>query len=124
MQWHVLAGGPEGNAYAIAFHVPIPSANNAVGVNYQTALVNSGVGGRSVMPTGTGAGQITAAELANVQNGSIFEVVEPHFTNPGQSLGQEQADLDARFAALSSVNGALIKGLQNQLLYFGATSVS
>ena len=45
---HILAGNTSGEWQAV-FHVAVPDANNAVSVNYRTALVNSGLGGSSTM---------------------------------------------------------------------------
>lgn len=123
-QWHVLSGDPDGNTYQIAYHIPVPSANNRVGVNYQVALVNSGLGGRSIMATGTGPGQITSAELAQVQSGALYEFVETYFTNPGNNIATDTANLNARFTALSAANGPALGPLQKQLTNYGGTSAS
>lgn len=116
--YHVLTGSPDGNAFRIAFHVPIPGAgNNRAGVQWRTALANSGLGGTTVLRTGDGTGgTISAAELASVQSGALLEVVEEVPTHPGETAGQYQARLDARFAALTARVQA---ELQGRLTYFG-----
>lgn len=120
--WHALTGDAFGNTYTVVYHVPIPSANNRVGVNYRTALVNSGLGGTTRLPDGDGTGgTIAAAEKTSIQSGALYEHAEPFATNPGQTLGQLGAAVDARYTALADVNGAFIAGIKNQLQYFGGT---
>ena len=66
---HVIDG--DGNrGYKVAMHIAVPNTNNAVGVNYRTALVNSGLGGTQ-LTEGAGAGQITTAEKAQVDAGEV-----------------------------------------------------
>jgi hypothetical protein len=120
--WHALLGDTAGNTFSIAYHIPIPSATNRSSINYRTALINSGLGGVTTLKDGDGtAGTISAAEKTSIQSGAILEVVETFATNPGQTQAQLQAAVDARFTALSDVNGAFIAGLKNQLQYYGGT---
>lgn len=35
--WHALTGTLDGNSFRIVYHIAIPSANNAAGINYRTA---------------------------------------------------------------------------------------
>jgi len=64
------------NVFRVALHIPIPSANNNSGVNWQTALINSGTGGTTVLKDGDGtAGTISAAEKAQIVAGSLYEYV-------------------------------------------------
>lgn len=44
MKWHVRDGIKDGNSYNVIFHIPVPSSANAIGYNYQTAIVNSNIG--------------------------------------------------------------------------------
>ena len=86
-------------------------------MQWRTALANSGLGGTTVLRTGDGTGgTISAAELASVQSGALLEVVEEVPTHPGETAGQYQARLDARFAALTARVQA---ELQGRLTYFG-----
>ena len=68
---HVLAGDGL-YRWSLVMHFPVPDQNNEVGVNYRTALVNSGLGGTS-MTEGTGPGQITTAEVALIDAGEVYE---------------------------------------------------
>lgn len=120
--WRVLTDGVgDGNAYQVAFYIPIPSSNNAVGNNYQTCLINSGIGGRTVCTTGNGVGQISAADAASIVAGSLYEFIELYYINPAKTLGQAQSELNARFAVLSNVSGPVLSSLQNKLRFYGAT---
>lgn len=121
--WHALTGGPDGNSYQVAYHLPIPNNNNRVGVNHRTALVNSGIGGTTVLPDGDGTdGTISAAEKTQITNGEVFEHVEPFATNPGETLQQLAAKVNARHAELANVNGVFITELANRLAYYGGVA--
>lgn len=68
---HVLAGDGLGR-WVLVMHFSVPNIDNEVSVNYRTALVNSALGGTS-MTEGTGPGQISAAEKAQIDAGEIYE---------------------------------------------------
>lgn len=122
-QWHVRTGDGNGNSYQVVFHLPVPSVLNRVSVNYQTALINSGLGGKTILPDGDGtSGTISAAEKASIQAGSIYEHTETYLTNPGNALATDKAALDARYSTLSNTSGPVLGPLQKQLTYYGATS--
>lgn len=122
--WHGREGIPDGNAYTVIFHVPIPSANNRSGVNYRTALLGSGIGGRTAMAEGVATGQIGAAEVAAIAAGSLLEVMEIVPTNPGETGAALVARLNARHAELANVNGAFLADLKRRLEYWGGASAS
>ena len=118
--YHVLTGSPDGNSFRIVFHVPVPGAgNNRANVQWRTALANSGLGGTTVLRSGDGTGgTISAAELASIQSGALFEVVEDVPTHPGESAAQYQARVDALYTAVVARAQA---ALQGRLTYFGHT---
>lgn len=126
MQWHALDGSADGNSYRIAYHIPIPSANNGAGVNYRAALVGSGIGGTTVMTEGNGSGQITTAEKALIASGQILEVVEQYQTNPTEVSNATtlQTNITTRYTALANTSGVFITALKNRLAFWGGTSVS
>lgn len=124
MHWHLRTGSADGNGYNVLFHIPIPAANNRVGFSYQTALVNSGIGGKTVMQTGTAADQITSAELAQITSGALYEYALFVSTNPGETAAQYAARLNAMYTAFASTTGPLIAQLKNQLNGWGAASTS
>lgn len=123
--WHALTGIEDGNAYTIVYHIPIPNSNNRVSVNYRTAIINSGIGGKTILPDGDGTGgTISAAEKSSIQSGALYEHVEPFLTNPGQTLGQLGAAVDARYTALANAANPFVAALANKLAYFGGKSAS
>ncbi len=114
---HILDG--DGSRWRVVMHFAVPSANNAVGVNYRTALVSSGLGGTTVMEEGTGDGQITAAEKGLIESGAVHEhSVQVSADGTGQTTGGRQALLRALYAAEEA---ATIARLQTQLRFFGHT---
>lgn len=68
---HVLAGNGL-YIWTLIMHFPVPNADNEIGVNYRTALINSGLGG-TAMTEGAGPGQISTAEKAQIDAGEIYE---------------------------------------------------
>ena len=70
---HILRGATSG-LYTIVLHTPMPAGNNQAGFSWQECWVNDG---RNVttMVEGTGAGQITTAEKADVEAGTVLEFV-------------------------------------------------
>lgn len=117
--WHARIGDSDGNSFRVLFHLPIPSANNRVGVNYRSALVGSGIGGKTEMTEGSGAGLISSAEKADILSGAVYEYGEIITTNPGETAGQLQARIDARFTELSNANAGVLLRIQRQLTYWG-----
>lgn len=113
---HILEG--VGNKWRVVMHFAIPNVNNAVGVNYRTALVNSGLGGTTILPEGTGAGDISTGELAQVTAGEVYEYTAHLLIETGGSGASQVAMLTTEYNRLSS---AVIATLQNKLKYYGYT---
>ena len=115
---HVLTGNGKGR-WSVVFHFPVPDIVNAAAVNYRAALANSGLGGTTAMPEGTGPGQISAAEKALVESGAVYEqghvfLVESNGAAPAairialrQTYAREQTEC--------------LADLQHKLRYFGHT---
>lgn len=116
---HVVAGDGNGS-WDLIFHIPIPNTNNSVGVNWRTALVNSGLGGTTQLPDGDGsAGTISAAEKAGLVAGALFEHRERFLLESGGSSGaQTQALIRSLYTREKSRAQA---DLQRKLKYFGHT---
>ena len=114
---HILAGG--GDTFRVATHFAVPNQDNAVGVSYRTALVNSGQGGTTSMVEGAGAGQITTVEKAQIEAGEVLEQVELLSVESG---GTAPAQLRAAIQKLyASVEDRVIDQMKKQLRYFGHT---
>lgn len=116
--YHILTGRDDGNAFTVAFHLAVPNVANRAGVNVRAALVNSGIGGVTIMAEGNGPGQIAPAEKVQIQAGELFEHVEQFATNPGENATQLRTRVDARYVELVA---ALPGKLVAQLSYFGFT---
>jgi hypothetical protein len=118
---HIL-NGDGGGSWTYVFHVAVPDTTNAVSVSYRTALVNSSLGGVSVMDEGTGPGQITTAELAQLAAGELFEfsrgwLAESGATNNAQLL----VNLRAEYVRVTPL---VLSQLQNRLKYYGWSGAS
>jgi hypothetical protein len=106
-----------GNTLRVVCHIPVTVANNAAGVAWSVALVNSGNAKASILPVGTGPGQITAPEAAQLAAGTLLEVVmvQPVEINPTPQRGaQEVREIWAQAAQQALV-------LQQTLNWFGTT---
>ena len=120
---HILTGNNAGSI-TIAMHVPVPDVDNNVGVNYRTALVNSGIGldtetgRRTVLPTGTGPGEINPAEEALIDAGELFEFLESTSVPLGTSNAQMIVIAENQYAA---TNNNLQQQIGERLRYFGHT---
>ncbi len=114
---HILEG--TGNEmYRVVFHVPIGAGNNAVNVAWTEAVARSSVGGKTILTTGTLAGQIAAAELAQIQAGTVVEIVRSlNLARVGSA--KLTAYLQDEYA--SNVSDFLPE-LKNALRYWGGTA--
>lgn len=114
---HIIAGDGKGN-YRIVAHFDVPDANNALGVNYRDALVNSGLLSVSVLPDGDGTeGTIDATEKAALANGSKFErVVSAPIDGPGTTNASRVTMLQDRYPVLET---QAVDDLKARLKFFG-----
>ncbi len=126
---HIVADGSTG-LWRLVFHFPVPDVDNNVGVNYRTALVNSQIGlredlfnpgtfRRTILPSGTEAGQINPAEEALLDSGQLFERSLIYPLESGGTTGpQLVTTVDDLYAnTLVSVQTQI----SNRLRYFGLT---
>lgn len=113
---HVLDAGA-GSAWQCVFHVAIPDAVNQVSVNYRTALVNSGIGGVTVLEEGTGPGQISTAEKAAIEAGEVYEcAVQVRLESGGASASQLRATVRAYYLHAAD---QVVAEFQRRLRYYG-----
>lgn len=115
---HVLTGDGLGS-WTIVFHFPVPDQDNNVSVGYRVALVNSGLGGISVMTEGDGAGQVASAELAQIAAGEVYECSQPFLAESGATDNAEML-VSAR-AMYEAREPVVLARLRKQLRYFGYT---
>ena len=104
----------------LALHFPVPPGNNAAGVPWSTALLNSGRGGTTILPDGDGtAGTISAAEKASILAGTLYEVVdEAKLLSAGTAPNNLNAYLDAFWTRRRTET---LAELQAALNYYGRT---
>lgn len=116
---HVLdTSGPNTR---LVYHITVPAGTNDVGTTWAAVLVNSGIGGSTVLPDGTGSGgTISAAEKTSIAAGSIYEVEESVPVPPGMTTAQANAFLDSLHAAKTTEVQAAI---QSRTRIFGFTRV-
>ena len=112
--YHILSGRPDGNQLTVVFHLPVPDENNAVGLNYRTALMHHQGGGsiQSAVPDDL----LGDGEQAALDSGALYELVWQYNTRPGDSLLDKRNELDARFTQLSS---AVAGQIEAQLEFYG-----
>lgn len=111
---HILTGGNDG-VYTAVVHITTPGGNNAANTPWPTAIINSGRA-KTIMTTGTGAGQIASAEAAQVAAGTVIEGVMQWQDTPSMSNAERLADLDAQATQLTN---ELLARWQVELKYYG-----
>lgn len=111
--YHVMAGDDAGNAFTVAFHVPVPDQDNYVGYSYRQAVVDI-LGGASNIKSSCPF--INPAELTQMQAGEVFEITALFYSYPGENLAAKQARLD-------TMHGEIVTATQqlyiNKLGYWG-----
>jgi hypothetical protein len=118
---HILL--QSGGMFRIVAHIAVPAGNNSAGIAWQTVVVTSGVGGKTVLPAGDGTGgTISAAEkTAILTTGSVYEdVADLDVTQRGLNTtpAQPGAYLDLWYTARSA---EVLGQLQRQLAWYGQT---
>lgn len=111
---HVLEAAGD-RQYKVIIHVPVPTGNNAVGMSWKSVLLASGKSGTSQLTVGTGPGQISSAENAQIVAGDVIELST---TILAESGGAGQASIDAMVDAAIAENTASIA---SQYKYYGHT---
>ena len=121
----VLTGNGSGD-WTIVMHFPVPDVNNAAGINFRTALANSGIGlntdtgRRTILPTGDGTGgTISTAEEALLDSGAVFEHVGSFSVESG---GADPSDMQASIQQFYASENAMVQAdIGSRLRYFGHT---
>ena len=124
--YHILSGDKNGNSFQVVMHLPFPNEDNAIGVNYRTALSEQrGSPYASVIPYGL-AGEQTALDA-----GALLEHSINYNTNPSLTPAENRNILRAIWTDLQ-IEGALnsemeagepnlIEEMQNRLKYWHYT---
>lgn len=107
---HVLACDDKG-VYRGVVHYATPAGSNSVGVSWKAAALAAGLAGTTSLVEGTGPGQITTAEKAQVVAGDVIEIP---ISLVSETVGGAGAEADA---AISNHQRHLAKVLK----YFGFT---
>ena len=113
MNYHILNSKELDQSVMVAFHIPIPNANNAVGTNYRTALAQFRPFTTSQVPW------LTGTEVTQLQCGELCEVVREVEYKVINTDQQKQTAIDAKYTELSSGESSILKKLQAQLKYWG-----
>ena len=111
---HILQQA-DNNVYNVVVHAPVPAGNNAAGVPFATAILNAGLA-NTTMTVGTGPGQISSAEAAQVTAGTVLEAPFQWEDNPAWDNATRNADLNLR--AQQAVD-AVLADYGARLKYFG-----
>lgn len=88
---HVLKANSFGD-YQVVIHSPTPVDKNTAGVSWKDAARNAGLTGTSILPTGTGPGQISTVELATITSGDTLEIVGTVATVEDPVLLEQKVD--------------------------------
>lgn len=109
-----------GDETKVVVHFPTPAGSNSVGVSWQIALINSGIGGTTILRDGDGnSGTISAAEKLQIENGEIIEVVDwirlPTFSG---SASERNTWITQEF---NRIRTKFLSNTGDKLRFFGAT---
>ena len=114
---HVITGN-NNQSWTLIMHFDIPDQNNAVGVNYRVALINSGLGRTTQLPDGDGTeGTISSDEKTSIESGSLYEYAHS-IEIDGSGVSTDSRRTAIRLAYNNS-STAVIASLQRQLKFYG-----
>jgi len=107
--YHILQQSARGDRIQVAFHIPIPDANNTVGVNWRTIIPQTEVT-ESAVPF------IEAAEQTQLDNGELIERVVTVDVLGADSPASKLAVIVAYW---TEHKPKLLETLQRKLQYYG-----
>ena len=115
---HVLTG--RHRTWQLVMHIAVPDQNNAIGISYRSALVESGLGGTTQLLDGDGTnGTISAAEKVLIEAGEVLECSADYvLESGGTSNAQLLATLDEFYTTRKP---SILGNFQEQLRYYGFT---
>jgi hypothetical protein len=96
--YHVLTTNAPDSEIRVAFHLAIPDTTNSAGVNYRTALLQSG------MASGTPDSAVPwlTTEQADLDSGALYELVETVQVDGSLTKAAKRDIVDARYTALAA----------------------
>lgn len=115
-QVHVLEHS-EGR-FRILIHTATPAGNNSAGFAWSVLLLQRGYSGRTAMTEGTGPGQITPEEKAEIVAGTLLEFELRLEADPALTGAELQTLLQAQAPGLIA---AQLAQWQQELRFWGAT---
>ena len=104
--------------FRIIIHTATPAGNNSAGFPWATLLLQQGYSGRTVMTLGTGPGQITPEEKAEIVAGTLLEFELRLEADAAITGAQLQTLLQAQAPTLIA---AQMAQAQQMLRFWGAT---
>ncbi len=110
---HVLENN--NGKYRVVLHFNVPAGSNSAGKTWKDCALSSGDGVTTILPEGTGTGQIATAEKASIESGDVLEVVDNILLESG---GASSASVDAMADTIINNKKAL---LQQKYKYYGYT---
>ena len=109
-QKHILEQDVKNKMITCIFHIPVPDANNAVGINWRTAVVSS-MSPAPLLPLND------ATENTQITNGEVLEVMESiRFSSTNLTDAQRLAEINTAYTARSA---DLLSDLAIKLNYYG-----
>ena len=107
---HILEKGPKNKTVNCIFHIAVPDATNAVGINWRDAIQ------RATAPSAL-MSYNDSTENANIEAGNILEVSQTvRFSSINLTNAQRLAEVTAAYA---DTKDALLQEVKDRLDFFG-----
>ena len=117
---HILEGNDDANEFNVAFHVPVPNEDNAVGVNLQTCVTQDPIA--QIHPLVVKGGDnsdvpwIAQPEKDAMNAGEIVEYQDAFTRTPGETPTQDLTRIKGKWHA---VEAKAVEFLRNRYKYWG-----
>jgi hypothetical protein len=113
---HVLEG--DGIRFKVVAHTAVPAGNNTAGNSWKSCLIAAGMN-TTILPEGTGVGQITTAEKNQIIAGDVIEMV---FTVEVPTVGTNPNKLAAVQNAVAKMQTDYFAALSDKFRFYGYTN--
>jgi len=117
---HILEGDDDANEFNVAFHVPVPSEDNSVGVNLQTCVTQDPTA--QIHPlvvkggTNSDVPWISQQEITAMNDGEIVEYQDAFTRTPGETPAQDLVHIKDKWHV---VEAKAAEFLRNRYKYWG-----